>query len=42
LVYADDPILWTNNKELEENLYRLNNIGNKFGLKINFEKIMIQ
>ena len=43
LVYADDVILWTNNaKELEENLNQLNNIGNKFGLKINLEKTVIQ
>ena len=43
LVYADDVMLWANNvKELEKNLNRLNNIGNKFGIKINLEKSVIQ
>ena len=43
LVYADDGILWTNNtKELKENLNWLNNIGDKFCLKINLEKTVIQ
>jgi len=43
LVFADDVMLWINNaKELEENLNQLNNIGNKFGLKIHLEKTVIQ
>ena len=36
-------MLWANNaKELEDNLNWLNNIGNKFSLKINLEKAVIQ
>ena len=39
MVYADDVMFWSNNAvKLEENLHQLNNIGNKFGLKINLEK----
>ena len=39
LVYADDVMLRINNaKKLQVNLNHLNNIGNTFGLKINFEK----
>jgi hypothetical protein len=36
-------MLWTSNlKELEENLNRLNNIGNEFILGINLEKTDIK
>ena len=43
VVYADDVMIWTNNaKELEDNLNRLNNVGNKFTLKMNVEKTVVQ
>ena len=41
--YADDVMFWTKNAvEFEENLNRLNNIGNELALKINLEKTVIQ
>ena len=41
--YADDVMLCAKNvKELEENIYRLNNIGNQFGLSINLQNTVIQ
>ena len=43
LIYAEDIMLWTNSaKELQENLNWLNNIGNKFYLRINLEKTVTQ
>ena len=40
LVNAENVLLWTNHAE--ENLNRLNNLGNKSGLRIKLEKIAIQ
>ena len=34
MLYADDSMLWTNNAKTEEEINRLNNIGNKFGLRM--------
>ena len=41
LVYAEDVMLWTNNAKDLENLNQLNNLRNKFGLKIKLEKTVI-
>ena len=43
LVYTNDIMFWTNNaNELDENLIEwLNNIGNRFDLRINLEKTVI-
>ena len=40
LVNAENVLLWTNHAE--ENLNRLNNLGNKYCLKTKLEKTVIQ